>query len=159
MTGLHDLVHRYPTVKGLRGREGPDVMRFYLDSMKGNLVFYNISETDGEDCREVVDNFIRNVLKVPNQYIFSPDNVLGEVCVDVAHRIKHTKSDRSRPIVARLTSHRGRNRVLSFSKSLKSTPYALSEQLPPNIREKRRAQIPTLIEMRNRAKVEKRLLK
>ena len=85
-----------------------------IRSMKGNLVFYNISEKDGEDCREVVDNFIRNVLKVPNQYIFSPDNVLGEVCVDVAHCIKHTKSDQSRPIVARFTSQCGRNRVLSF---------------------------------------------
>ena len=28
MTGLHDLAHRYPTVKGFRGREGPNVMRF-----------------------------------------------------------------------------------------------------------------------------------
>ena len=27
MTGLHDLVHRYPTVKGLRGREGLNVSR------------------------------------------------------------------------------------------------------------------------------------
>ena len=34
MTGLHDLVHRYPTVKGLRGREGPDVMHFDLDSLR-----------------------------------------------------------------------------------------------------------------------------
>ena len=42
-----------------------------IRSMKGNLVFYNISETDGEDCREVVDNFIRNVLKVPNLSIIS----------------------------------------------------------------------------------------
>ena len=31
MTGLHDLVHRYPTIKGLRGREGPNVMCFHLD--------------------------------------------------------------------------------------------------------------------------------
>ena len=38
MTGLHDLVHRYPTVKGLRGREGPDVMRFDLDQVQGLLI-------------------------------------------------------------------------------------------------------------------------
>ena len=38
MTSLHDLVHRYPTVKSLRGREGPNVMRFDLDQVQGLLV-------------------------------------------------------------------------------------------------------------------------
>ena len=38
MTRLHDLVHRYPTVKGLRGRKGPNVMRFDLDEIQGLLV-------------------------------------------------------------------------------------------------------------------------
>ena len=38
MTDLHDLVHRYPTVKDLRGREGPNVMCFNLDQVQGLLV-------------------------------------------------------------------------------------------------------------------------
>ena len=42
MTGLHDLV-RYPTIKGLRGREGPNVIRFDLDQVQGLLVCLFIS--------------------------------------------------------------------------------------------------------------------
>ena len=30
MTNLHDLVHQNPTIKGLRGHEGPNVMCFNL---------------------------------------------------------------------------------------------------------------------------------
>ena len=47
MTGLHDLVHRYPTVKGLRGREGPDVMRFDLDQVQGLLVCLFVTKEKG----------------------------------------------------------------------------------------------------------------
>ena len=34
VTGLHDLVHQNPTVKGLSGRKGP-VMHFNLDPVQG----------------------------------------------------------------------------------------------------------------------------
>ena len=37
MTSLHDLVHRNPTIKGLRGCKGPNVMRFNLDQVQGLL--------------------------------------------------------------------------------------------------------------------------
>ena len=33
MTGFHNLVYRYPTIKGLRGCEGPNVRRFNLDQV------------------------------------------------------------------------------------------------------------------------------
>ena len=42
VTGLHDLVHRYPTVKGLRGHEGPNIMRFNLDQRYAYKSRYHI---------------------------------------------------------------------------------------------------------------------
>ena len=47
MTCLHDLVHRYPTVKGLRGHEGPNVMRFDLDQVQGVLVGLFVTKWNG----------------------------------------------------------------------------------------------------------------
>ena len=38
VTGLHDMDHGYPTVKGLRGVEGLNVMCFNLDQVQGLLV-------------------------------------------------------------------------------------------------------------------------
>ena len=38
MTHLYDLVHRYPTIKGLRGREGSNATRFDLDQVQGLLI-------------------------------------------------------------------------------------------------------------------------
>ena len=38
VTDLHDLVHQYTTIKGLRGRKGPNVMHFNLDQVQGLLV-------------------------------------------------------------------------------------------------------------------------
>ena len=56
------------------------------------------------------------------------------------------------PMVVTFVTRRGRDIVLSHAKNLKSTPFAVTEQFPPSVREKHAAQIPSLIQLRKEAK-------
>ena len=126
-------------------------------SMKSNLIFYNIPEKPDEDIYEVMSRFIRETMGIQEDLLFSKKNPSGEIRVDISHRIgqKGRGDGKPRPIIVKFLSHRGRDIVLSYAKALKATPFAVSEQIPPSAREKRSAQIPVMIEMRERAKQEK----
>ena len=54
--------------------------------MRENLVFHNLEEY-GDDCEQVIVNFRHDVMGVPQVYIYSRENLGGEVRVDVAHRL------------------------------------------------------------------------
>ena len=124
---------------------------YYLYSMRSNLVFHHIMEKEGEDCYAQVLTFMQHHLKIPENLLFSPVNPCGEIRVAVAHRVGF-KSERPRSVIVKFLSHRGRDLVLSHAKNLKQSPYAISEHYPANVRERRSAQIPLLIEKRNEAK-------
>ena len=81
-------------------------------------------------------------------------NPSGEIRIDIALRTEQ-KQTKSRPVIFKFMSHSGRNLALSYAKNLKQSPYAISEHFPPSVREKRLAQIPELIRMRNEAKTVK----
>ena len=121
-------------------------------SMKNNLVFHNIPEVEQEDYFTVIMDFMKNTLKIPEHLLFSPSNPVGEIRIDTAHRMG-MKKEKPRPIIVRFMSHRGRAMVLSNTKNLTQLPYAVSEHLPPKVRERKSAQVPALIEMRKNAKV------
>ena len=61
------------------------------------------------------------------------------------------RGTRPRPVVASFTTQQGMCMVMSYSKQLKSTPFSISEQLPPSVHEWRTAQIPQMIKLRNEA--------
>ena len=122
-----------------------------IHSMKPNLIFHNIPESHNEDCYEVISKFLKEVLQVPEDCLFTKNNPGGEVRVDISHRIGQRKG-KARPLVATFVTRRGRDLVFSFAKKLKATQYAITEQLPPSTRERRAAQVPSLIQMRNDSK-------
>ena len=124
-----------------------------IHQMKHNLIFHNIPEKPDEDCYTVINSFLNDVLKVPDHLFFSKNNFSGEIRVDIAHRIGQRKV-KPRPLVVSFVTRRGRDIILSHAQNLKSTPYAVTEQHPPSVRERRTAQIPSLIKLRNEAKAD-----
>ena len=52
-------------------------------SMKSNLVIHNLPENVGEDCYSEVMLFIQKHLRIPETYLFSPTNPLGEIRIDM----------------------------------------------------------------------------
>ena len=122
-------------------------------SMKSNLLIHNLPEKDGEDCYSEVMQFIQKHLRIPETYLFSPTNPLGDIRIDVAHWIGK-RNAKPRPLLVRFMSHRSRDIVLSFSKNLRQSPLAISEHLPHTVKEKRAAQVPMLIKLREEAKAQ-----
>ena len=71
--------------------------------------------------------------------------------MDIVHCIGQRR-DRTRPVVVSFVTQQGRDLVLSHSKKLEESPYSMSEQLPASVRDKRSAQIPLMMQLRNETK-------
>ena len=119
-------------------------------SMKKNVIFYNIPEKPGENLYSEVERIMLMNLNIPKELIFSKENPSAPIRADVIHRIGQRK-EKPRPVIVAFVTQQGRDIVLSRSKQLKESPYSMSEQLPPSVREKRAAQIPLMVKLRSEA--------
>ena len=119
-------------------------------ALKKNMVIYNLPEKSGENVGDEVKLFLTTVMKVPELLIFSKNNVEADIRIDVAHRMGK-KGNKPRPIIVSFTTQQGKITAMSYSKNLKASPYAISEQLPASVRERRTAQIPLMTKMRQEA--------
>ncbi len=108
-----------------------------LYSRKTNLLFFNIPETDGEDCETVVRQFITHELDIADGGNMSFVNV---------HRLP-TRSDgqRPKPIVVKFVSMRDRDVVLKNariklprSRAGADKKYAVAPHLPAEMQLERR---------------------
>ena len=118
--------------------------------MRENLVFYSIPESNGEDCENVITKFLVDEMKINPEDIYSHGNLIGEVRIDVAHRVgkKSAASVRDRPIVAKFLTRKGKDYVLKHAQNLAGKRYGVSEQLPPEMRERKLAQMGQMKELR-----------
>ena len=58
-----------------------------LHSMKANILFHNLPESQNENCIQELYRFMKIHLKIEEDAIFSRQNPGGDICLDVAHRI------------------------------------------------------------------------
>ena len=49
--------------------------------MRENLVFYHLQE-QGDDCEQVVLTFLHDEMGIPQEYIYSKENLGGEIRID-----------------------------------------------------------------------------
>ena len=122
-----------------------DVIDLKCRSMRDNLVFYRIQEETGEQCEEKILSFMENELKI--------DNAKSEIKLHRVHRIGEAKRGYTRPIVAKFAYYPDREKVRKSARNLKNTIYALSEQFPKEIIERRKALIPVMKEARKNGKL------
>ena len=45
--------------------------------MRDNLIFYNVEEARGENCRLVIEKFLTEEMQLSHQPIYSPQNISG----------------------------------------------------------------------------------
>ena len=117
--------------------------------MRENLVFHNLQER-GDDCEQVVLTFLHDEMGIPQEYIYSRENLSGEIRIDVAHRLgkKSVHVGKPRPIVVKFVTRKGRDTVMKYVRNLRGKKCSVSEQLPPNMRERKMAQIGKMRELR-----------
>ena len=118
--------------------------------MRDNLVFTKIPE-QGDDCEHLIMNFLQDEMLIPQEYIYSTHNLGGEIRIDVAHRMgrRSFKAPNPRPIVVKFVTRKGRDTVMKYVKNLKGKGFSVTDQLPPEMRERKMAQMDTLRKLRN----------
>lgn len=121
--------------------------------LQKDLIFYNVPVVQDENPRllksKVLD-ILRDSMKIPAAELYDRNNLYGEIRIDTAHRVGHP-SAKKRPIVVTFSSLSAREQVYSpgFIKNLKkNSKIKIAEHYPPEIRERRSAQIEKMIALR-----------
>lgn len=106
--------------------------------LQRNLLIHEITEEKKENVKETVIQFLINSAKVPKK----------SIAIDIAHRIGKFVPGKNRPIVVLFTTREGVEIVKSHAPHLKGTAYKITPHLPREMRARRIAQIPKMIELR-----------
>lgn len=112
-----------------------------INSMKNNLLIYNIPENDQEDPFTTTSEFLKQEM-----------NLDGRISIrDIVkcHRLGQRQTDQKypRPILAQLDP-RSTDLVMSNAYKLKGKPYRISVQLPKQVEERRKLLLPLFKEAR-----------
>lgn len=109
-------------------------------SMKDNITFHGIKETENENTRQILIKFMKENLKIP-QSCFKMGELdsdeSGTIWIKRCHRFGQTSpTGTPRPIVAVMVV--GRDVVLKHTKNLSGSKFYVNIQTPPEISESRK---------------------
>ena len=116
-------------------------LRNDLDALEGygrreNLLFLNIDESTGEDCKMILHKLFAEKLGLQT-------SVVSSMRFQRAHRLGQPRQDgKPRPIIARFCFFEDREKVWSSRFKLKGTPIIINEDYPQSIIRKRNALYP-----------------
>lgn len=118
-------------------------------AMRDNLVFSGIPTEETthngvtrEDTEEVLKDFIKTTLQIPDNIEF-----------ERVHRAGQARLDRPRVIIAKFSNFKDRERVRKSAPSkLKGTTYGVNEQFPKQIEDRRKKLYPVLKKARQQNK-------
>ncbi|VDI40817.1 Hypothetical predicted protein [Mytilus galloprovincialis] len=110
-------------------------------SMKNNLVFTGLTETEGENTEEVIRTFIQQFLHITHRIEFGNVHRFG-------YGAKPGRRGRPRPIVARFLYYKDLARSLSNTYRLKGKPFGVNQQFPEIIEQARKSLYPVMKQKR-----------
>ena len=113
--------------------------------MRDNLLFYNVKEVRDETddaCVDKVLGIMENDMKI--------DNARMNIKLHRAHRIGRYANGKTRPKVAKFAYYPDRERARKAAQVLRDTDsvYAVSQQYPKEVQERRRALVPIMKQAR-----------
>jgi hypothetical protein len=103
------------------------VLDLQCRSMKNNLVFTGLYQSQSENCENKLRGFIRQELEIDHYIEF------GNI-----HRFGRRGTNNARPIVARFIYHNDLQMVLQNAYKLKGSSFGISEQYPAEINNRRK---------------------
>lgn len=128
----------------LRDIERSEVLDLKCRNMQKNLLFCGIKEEQGENCEDILKDFIYNKMEITKDIQF--DRVHRLLSRNIPTR--QTVYRRPPKIIAAFTNYKERELVRSaaLSGKLKDTGFSVFEQFPMEIEEKRKTLYPILKE-------------
>jgi hypothetical protein len=104
-------------------------------SMRDNLKFFNIAETDNENCEITIQNFLKTEMNIS-------DDDMQRIHFDRVHRVGNKVGNANRVIVGKLNPE-GKQIIFRHIKNLdKKKNYGISDQLPREYEERRKQLLP-----------------
>ena len=103
-------------------------------SMRDNVIFHNIAEQSGrgaENCHNLVRGFLNEVMKIPAH------TMENKIFFNRAHRLGTRRNGTHRPIIVQCATAETKDIIFQHARNLKGTEFSVSEQLPPEINERR----------------------
>ena len=88
-------------------------------SQRHNLLFFGIPEGRNENCKHIIDDFIRRYMGLPGAWRE----------IDKAHRYGNTQRGKQRPIIVRFKSHSAKEVTLNQSSCLRGTHFSVRPHL------------------------------
>ena len=110
-----------------------ELLNIKCNAMKDNLLFFNLEESESENCTKVIQNFCKESLRLMEAENFEFESV---------HRSWKVSNSRGRPILAKFKKFCDREAVRKASHKLRDSVYSISEQLPQKYRERRKLLLP-----------------
>jgi hypothetical protein len=107
------------------------VLDLQCRSMKNNLVFTGLCQSQLENCENKLRGFIRQELEIDHYIEF------GNI-----HRFGRRRTNNARPIVARFFYHNDQQMVLQNAYKLKGSSFGISEQYATEINNRRKKLYP-----------------
>lgn len=99
-----------------------------MRSMRDNLIFEGILETQEENTEEILKEFLKSEM-----------NITDEPQFHRVHRMGRNTQGRPRPIVAKFVLHTEREKVRkAASTTLRGKPFGINEQFPKEINDRRK---------------------
>ena len=99
-------------------------------SRRNNVIFWGITEKTGQECQEIIYNFMANELDIDTR----------EMCIERAHRlgsqnsnINRSKADPKRPIIVRFRDYTATDTIMDNAYMLKGTPFGVDRDYPKEI--------------------------
>jgi hypothetical protein len=98
-------------------------------SMRDNLIFTGIDETEHEDTEMTLKRFLEDEMNISDDIGF--------------HRVHRLGRGQKRPIVAKFVLHKEKEKVRKLApEKLRNKPYGINEQYPKEINDRRKALYP-----------------
>ena len=105
-------------------------------SMRDNLIFSGIPETEGENTEDILSEFIRKELGYGEQISFERVHRIGP---------RHGQNGpKHRPIVAKFSHFKTKEEVRKKGPNLRGKPFGINEQFPQEIVNRRKELMPML---------------
>ena len=123
-------------------KENADLHNGIIDlkaqSMRDNLIFYNLPEIEHENTTEMIHQLLEDKLGMKD--------VKVQVTIDRSHRLGRQREEnpKPRPIVAKFNYHQDKEFIRQNANKLKGTKIGISEQFPDEIATVRQALYPEL---------------
>ena len=122
------------TERGLENVKDKTVDLTYRQ-MRINMVIYKLPERNGEDCKQIVNEFFVSKMKI-DKFRLSKD-----IIVDVAHRFGR---GHNRPIVVRFTTRTGKIEAMKHCRNLKGEDVFVKDQLPSEMQDQTSTLVPQM---------------